>query len=304
MNRQLRFGIITIQNVPYATLVEQWRRIEGMGFDSVWLADHFVNPRQPGQPWLEAWTLLAALATQTNRIRIGTLITPFPLRNPALLAREALTVDHISNGRLNLGIGSGQPGDPSYKMAGVEDYEPPERVARFREVVEIVDSLLRNEETTYEGRYYKVEGAMMNPRPAQQPRPPLTIAALGPTMLKIAATYADTWNTYAGRGVGPEEVPGAVAERSRLLDEQCAQIGRNPDEINRSLLVFGGTTSAGPFSSVGAFEDLVGTFRKIGMNEFIFYYPPSEWYPGGGNEQEAIFERVVSEVIPAMRKAE
>src|SRR5207249_7573886 len=102
MPHQLRFGIITLQNAPWPTMVERWQHIEGLGFDSLWLADHFVNSYQPSQFWLEAWTLLSALAAQTSRIRIGTLVTPVGLRNPAVLARQALTVDHISNGRLAL----------------------------------------------------------------------------------------------------------------------------------------------------------------------------------------------------------
>src|SRR5215210_1654716 len=118
MSRQARFGIITIQNAPWATMVERWQHIEALGFDSVWVADHYVNPYQPTQPWFDGWTLLTALATQTTTIRLGALVTNITLHNPAVLARRALTVDHISNGRLEVGLGSGGAGDVSYPMTG------------------------------------------------------------------------------------------------------------------------------------------------------------------------------------------
>lgn len=131
--------------------MRRWQFIESLGFDSVWLADHFVDPYQPDSPWFEAWTLLGALATETRTIRIGTLATSMPLRNPALLARQAITVDHISNGRLEVGLGAGVRRDPVHSMIGIENWFSAERVARFREAVEIVDRSLRGETVDYEG---------------------------------------------------------------------------------------------------------------------------------------------------------
>ena len=110
MNRQIRFGIFTAQNAPWEKMVERWRYIEELGFDSVWIGDHFVAFDEPRSPWFEAWTLLAGLATQTTHIRFGPLVTPIPFRNPAFLARQAVTIDHLSHGRLELGLGTGLPG--------------------------------------------------------------------------------------------------------------------------------------------------------------------------------------------------
>jgi alkanesulfonate monooxygenase SsuD/methylene tetrahydromethanopterin reductase-like flavin-dependent oxidoreductase (luciferase family) len=281
-------------------MVERWQHIEDLGFDSLWLADHFVNSYQPSQFWLEAWTLLSALAAETSRIRIGTLVTPIGLRNPAVLARQALTVDHISNGRLELGLGAGVADDTGYAMIGLPDWEPPERVAHFREAVEIIDSMLRNEVTTYDGSHYRIKEAYMRPAPIQQPRPPLTLAALGPSMLKIAAKYADRWNTYVLPGGTPEEAVLAIRERNDRLDEACAKVGRDPGEVVRSLLFYG-RSSGNPFASVDAFQDLVGRYRETGISEFIFYYPTEEFYKPANEDQPQVFERVAREVIPALR---
>ena len=299
MSSQMKFGVITIQNTGWPTILQRWQHIEQLGFDSVWVADHFVNHRQPHSPWLEAWSLLPALAAITSTIRIGTLVTPFALRSPAMLARQALTVDHISNGRLELGLGAGTATDASYAMLGIDDYSPAERVARFRETVEIIDAMLRNEVTTYEGKYYRVNGLVTRPAPVQQPRIPITIAALGPAMLKITARYADRWNTYASGS--PKEALEATRQRNEMLDQYCLQLGRDPAEIIRSYLAYGATTTGSPFDSVGAFEDLVGGLREIGINEIVCYYPPSEWYPRGNPGQNDTFEQIATEVIPKLR---
>jgi len=297
MNQKLRFGIITLQNVSWEKQVERWRYIESLGFDTVWLADHFVNPHQPTEPWFEAWTLLAGLATQTTRIRIGTLITPITWRNPAFLARQALTIDHISHGRLEIGLGTGVSGrDVSHRMTGIEDWAPSERVARFREVVEIIDQLLRNRVTTYLGRYYQLRDATMTPPPVQKPRPPITIGAMGSDMLKHVARYADTWNSFGGSpDMSKEEKLEKTRQRNALLNEYCAKIGRDPQTLRRSLLVF--LPEAGIiFDSVDTFLDIVQRYRDVGITEFIFYYPFSD-------KQLSTFERIARDVIPKLRAA-
>ncbi len=262
-----------------------------------------MNPRQPRTSWLEAWSLLAALAAHTSRIRIGTLVTPFTLRHPALLARQAMTVDRISAGRLELGLGAGSQHDPSWRMLGVGAWEPAELVRRFREYVGMVDSLLRNESTTISGHYYQLEDVAISPGPVQKPRPPLTIAALGPSMLKTAARYADRWNTFLGSSESTKEAVGTIRERNKMLDEACAQLGRDPQEIIRSLLLLDRTTPTSPFSSINSFEETIGRFREGGITDFIFYYPPDEWYPVGGEGQEEVVRQVATEIVPRLRQS-
>lgn len=307
--RELRFGVITLPHVPWPRLVEQWQRLEDLGFDSAWDCDHFVDPYAPAEPWFEGWTLLAALAARTSRIRLGPLVTTIAYRNPAILAREAVTVDHVSGGRLELAIGAGgAPLDAS--MTGADLWEAPERVRRFREFVVIVDALLRNEVTSYQGRYYRVQEARMRPAPVQRPRPPLTLAAEGPTALKLVAEYADRWVSYglhARSGVtDARQLAAHMRRRNEALDELCAARGRDPRAIARCLLV--GLTAEAPFASLDAFGEFVGRYREAGVSEFIVYWLPEELRGQGFYRDKAerlasgeMLERVAREALPKLR---
>jgi alkanesulfonate monooxygenase SsuD/methylene tetrahydromethanopterin reductase-like flavin-dependent oxidoreductase (luciferase family) len=248
-------------------MIERWQYLEANGLDGIMLADHFVNFANPTAPWYEGWTTLAALATQTKTIRIGVL-SSIPWRNPAFLARQAMTVDHISNGRLDLGLGAGAPGivDISYAMTGTPDWPPKERVDRFREAVEIIDQLLRYPETTYLGLYYQIERAIINPHPVQKPRPPLMVSGNGPRMLKIAAQYADTWNTFGGIEIKSfEEMLLLTRERNARLDNYCAEIGRDPTTLLRSVLIYTNEEYQRIYSVSGAFEEIVKRYQEIGI---------------------------------------
>jgi alkanesulfonate monooxygenase SsuD/methylene tetrahydromethanopterin reductase-like flavin-dependent oxidoreductase (luciferase family) len=298
MTKQIRFGIMSIQDRPWPTMVEHWKHIEALGYDSVWVGDHFLNPHAIEENWFDGWSVLAALATQTSTIRIGTLVTNIIYRNPALIARQAQTLDHISGGRLELGIGATSERDPSQAMLGIEAWSTPERVRRFKEVVEIVDAMLRQEVTSYQGRYYQVKEARLRPASIQKPRPPLTLAAMGPTTLKVAARYADTWNTYGGWGLTAQQNLESLRQCSAQLDEYCAQIGRDPQEIRRSFLV--GVTGDTPFASLQAFYDFIGRYREIGISEFIFYYD-YPYFPVDKSMDRAMLERIATDAIPVIK---
>jgi alkanesulfonate monooxygenase SsuD/methylene tetrahydromethanopterin reductase-like flavin-dependent oxidoreductase (luciferase family) len=297
MNSKLRFGIFQLQNRPWAALAENCKKVESLGYDSFWVGDHFVNGHALEEDWFDGWSILTALAAQTHTIRMGTLVSNIIYRNPAVLAKQALTVDHISQGRLNLGIGATTERDPSHAMTGVEVWKAAERVQRFREVIEIVDQMLRNELTTYHGRYYTITGALMKPPPIQKPRPPLTIAAIGPITLKVAAKYADTWNTYGGWNMTRQQTYDSLRERCDQLEQYCSQIGRDPNTITRSFLV--GLTEDTPFASMDAFRDFIGRYREIGFGEFIFYYdcPPM---PADKCLTIEMLERIATEGIPTL----
>lgn len=290
MGRELRFGICTDQNLPFDSLVERWQYFESLGFDSVWDCDHFNQPSRPAGPYFEGWTLLAALAARTKRIRIGVLVSSNTFRHPALLAQQAVTLDHISNGRLEVGLGAGWF-VPEHERFGIPFPPPGERVGRFHEAVRIVDSLLRNETTTFEGRYYRLEGAYVRPAPLQKPRPPLMLGAHRRRMLRICAEYADSWNSFGS--------VGEMRERNELLDEHCATIGRDPQEIRRSFYAWAAQMEEqglpDPWESVGAFEDVVGRYREVGVDEFVIDQPRPE--------QFTVLEQVAAEVVPRLRRS-
>lgn len=279
------FGIQTLQNCTWPELKERWARFESLGFDSLWLPDHFVPTAHPDGPWFEAWTLLGALAMVATRPRIGVLVSSNTFRHPPLLAKMAVTVDHISDGRLELGIGAGWF-VPEHEMFGLDFPPTKELVDRYMEAVRLIDQYLRNDRTSFDGAYYTLRDAPNRPAPLQQPRPPLMLGAHGPRMIRFAARYADTWNS---RGT-PEE----IRQRNETLDEACAKIGRDPREITRSLLyVIAQMPEEQPWASVDAFEDFVGRFGEAGMSDFILQPPPPE--------QFAIVERIAHDVIPRLR---
>jgi F420-dependent oxidoreductase-like protein len=281
---RLGFGICTDQNQPWDVLRDNWRWYEDLGFDSVWDCDHFQQPSRPHGPYYEGWTLLAALAARTERIRVGVLVSCNTFRHPALLAKEAMTVDHVSNGRVELGIGAGWYA-PEHEAFGISFPEPAELVARYREAVEVIDLLLRQDVTTYEGRYYQVHDAPFRPRPIQQPRPPLTLGAHGRKMLRIVAEHADRWNSHGS--------VDEMRERNQILDEHCADIGRDPATILRSLYGWAKLLPTDPWASVEAFQDVIGQYRDAGINEFIIDAPR--------DDQRETFERIARDLIPALR---
>jgi len=192
LKKELRFGAFPAQVAPFKELVKQWKFCEEAEFDSIWIADHFAHWNKGLEPFWESWSLLSAIACYTSKIRFGTMVTNMTWRHPAWLARQALTIDHISNGRLEIGLGSGSHGSADQKMIGVEDWTTKERVERFREYIEIMDLLLRNPVTTYTGEYYQIKEAYMAPESVQKPRPPFLIGTRGTKMLKIVAQFADT----------------------------------------------------------------------------------------------------------------
>ena len=167
--------------------------------------------------------------------------------------------------------------------------------------------MLRNPTTTYTGQYYQIKDAAMSPGSIQQPRPPLTLAAAGPSTLKVAARYADTWNSFGKFNATAEEGLAITRERGQLLDECCAKIGRDPQTIRRSFL--SGITADKPFASLQAFYDFVGRYQEIGISEFLFYWLPEEGHPvmvekglnGVCITSRDMLERIATEAIPALK---
>jgi alkanesulfonate monooxygenase SsuD/methylene tetrahydromethanopterin reductase-like flavin-dependent oxidoreductase (luciferase family) len=261
--------------------VERWQLYEQLGFESAWLCDHLIQPSRPQGPYFEAWTLLAALAARTEKIRIGVLVTSNTFRHPALLAKQVVTVDHISKGRLELGLGAGWY-EPEHVMFGIRFPETKELVERFAEAVELIDLTLRNDVSSYAGRYYQTNDLRNRPAPLQRPRPPLLLGAFGPRMLRIVARHADIWNAFG--------TPDEMRERNQLLDQHCREIGRDPETLDRSLYHWVLKPEDDPWRSEQAFFDVVGPYIEAGINQFIFDQPP--------DDEIELLERIAADVLP------
>ena len=286
--QRMYFGLCTDQNLPFDTLVERWRYFERLGFDSVWDCDHFNETGREEGPYFEGWTTLAALAALTTSIRIGVLVSCNTFRHPGLLAQQAMTVDHISKGRLELGLGCGYT-DGEHSRFGIELPPPGARRRMFHEAVQIIDSLFRNETTTFNGHYYQLDGAYVRPAPVQKPGPPLTIGAHKTRKLRICAEYAAAWNASGSI----EE----MHERGEILDGHCRDLGRDPAEVRHGWYGWASKMKAqglpDAWESVDAFEELVGRYGESGVNEFLIDAPPPDRFP--------VLEKVAVDVIPGLR---
>jgi alkanesulfonate monooxygenase SsuD/methylene tetrahydromethanopterin reductase-like flavin-dependent oxidoreductase (luciferase family) len=284
----LRFGLTRFaqSNVDW---YEKALRAEQCGFDVLWAPDHLFHFQRPDEPLLDGWVTLAAWAAITTRIRVGTLITNLSWRSPVLVARAAAAIDQVSGGRLELGLGAGAFEDQA--MAGVLEMPPGERVARLAEGVAVIDRLLRGEVTPFAGRFTRYQAASMAPGCVQAPRPPITIGANRDNALRIAARYADAWNTWGGFELSVEEFFEATVNRSRRLDQYCADIGRDPSTLRRSLLLHPRFVDV--WADEVAAESLVERFHEVGFTEFVFGWPPEHRMP--------VFEHFVEEVMPRLQ---
>jgi alkanesulfonate monooxygenase SsuD/methylene tetrahydromethanopterin reductase-like flavin-dependent oxidoreductase (luciferase family) len=301
----VRYGVLNFSDGrPYRLLAERWRRFEDLGFDSAWIADDLLVA---GYADFEPWTLLAGLARETERIRIGTLISTIRIRHPTFLAAQAVTLDHVSNGRAALGIGAGEPEQNG--PAGNPAWSARETLERLAEQAWILHDLLHGRPVVHPVGYYPTTVPEM---PAPIVRPPLVIAAHGSIGLRAAARYADTWNCLGGQryqgGPNPDSTAGrrtlaeCVVETERLMervDEACAEVGRDPSTLGRSILAF--HPAVDPFASVDAFDEYTGAHAHLDLEEITLYWPPLSAL---GAElpspvDEARFERVAAQRILA-----
>lgn len=303
--RSLRFDMFAWQVVPWPVMRDDVRYLEALGIGTVWIGDTYTMPPSYGGAVLEAWTTLAALASCTERVRLGTMVSDIPLRHPAMLAKQAATVDCISGGRLDLGVGPGDNFSGEITSLGLPSLAPGARVDRLLEAVEVIDRLLRGQELTFHGEYYHLDQATLSPAPVQRPRPPLAIAAQGKRGLRIAAEYADIWVTMPS-GKTKEERLQSVRERNVILNEQCSELGRDPEAVERACLPgWGGPDT--PFTSSDAFEDFVGRYREAGMQRFIFSFgsaatppPYQEWVAAGAWTSRDSLEAFAAQAMTAM----
>ena len=294
-----RFQILTLPGRPWADYRDQVLHVERLGFDIAAVPDHFCDWANPPAPWLECWTLMAALAVETSTIRLSTNVTQIPLRNPGVLAHQAVTVDHISDGRVELGLGTGLMIDPGTEMVGLPNWSNAERAARFGEYIELLGLLLRDDVTSFEGQFYSAAEAVMNPSSVQRPRLPVIAAALGPVMMRHTARHADGWNTMSFAPDFAVQLD-ELTERNAHMDVLCADLGRDPGSLRRTVNLFDAEARAAGgrlrvYDDPGLLEHLIGSLADAGYTEFGLYYPSDR-------AQIDAFERVATEVIPTLRR--
>ena len=298
--RSLAFGVLTFQALAYVELRSDAEFAEKIGLDAVWLADQAVPDRLP---ILEAWTALAALAADTSRIRLGTLITNVAIRNPMMLARQALTVDQISEGRLDVGIGAGYYQD-DHRWLGIDYLDAPGRVQRLTEVAEVLDRGLRGERVTFNGAYVQLDDAP-SLVPVQLPRPPIWIAVHGAKSLQLAARLGDGAASVGDEGVGVDQSLTRFRERMKRLDEICVEQGKDPRGLRRCYLA--GFADEAVFSSTESAADFIGSFAEAGATDFVFglaNHSQPAFEAGVTSGQIATrekLERVVADVVPKFR---
>lgn len=250
-------------------------RMEDTAFDTAWIGDTLGDWRDRSAPLLDAWVTLGALASETEDLELGMLVTNLAWRDPVQVARFAMTVDQLSNGRFVLGLGCGQVDDQLMAGADVHAMPAKERVDRLEEGAEVIDRLLRQDTSDFAGRFTQYSNAAMAPGCVQQPRLPLVLAGNGPRITKMAARMADTWNAWIDI-TDVDEFHRGIGERCAMLDDYLAEIGREPASLTRSLLAFDEAFDA--WSDPSAVPRLVEQFTPLGFTEFIFYPPaPGQW---------------------------
>ncbi|MEV8098292.1 LLM class flavin-dependent oxidoreductase [Kitasatospora sp. NPDC085879] len=270
-----------------------WRRAEDLGFHAAYTYDHLSWRTFRDAPWFGAVPTLTAAATATERIRLGTLVTSPNFRHPVTLAKDLLTVDDVSDGRLTVGIGAGGTGFDA-TATGQQPWSPKERADRFGEFLPLLDELLTTDATTREGTYYSAVEARNIPGCVQRPRVPFYVAATGPRGLRLAAEYGQGWVTY-GDPKGPADVPvdqapAVVGAQLAKLAAACEARGRDAAELEKVLLQ--GSTAERPLVSLDAFVDWAGTYRELGITELVIHWP----VPDSIFENDlAVFEKIATE---------
>ena len=277
--KPISFGIKTApQHTTYEEILQVWRQADqNPAFEHAWLFDHYAPIFSDlDGPCLEGWTTLAALAAETKRIRLGLMVTGNTYRHPAVLASIAATVDIVSNGRLDLGIGAGW-NEYEHASMGIPLYAPGERIRRLDEACQIIKLLYTQHLTTFEGRYYQLREARREPKPVQKPSPPFVIGGGGEQLpLRVVAKHADVWN-FAGGTV--EDFKRKV----RILGEHCEKVGRDMQQIKLSAQV------RVDYDNLAETAEITQRFIDAGANHFV--YTLSSPYP------QDIVARIADEVV-------
>lgn len=274
----MRIGVVILPEQRWAEAQGVWKRAEELGFAHAWTYDHLAWRSLRDSPWYSAFPVLTAAAGVTSTIRLGPLVASPNFRHPVSFAREIISLDDVSAGRLTVGIGSGGEGwDAS--ILGQEPWSRRERADRFEDFVSLTDKLLREREVTSSDGFYVANGARTYPGCVQRPRVPFAVAGTGPRSIRLAVKYGDIWVTTGGD----------LRAQTARLEEACQTAGRDATSLDR--LVLTGPELEPGLSSPDAFDDTVGQYAELGFTDLVVHWPRAE-PPYAGDP--ATFERIFS----------
>jgi alkanesulfonate monooxygenase SsuD/methylene tetrahydromethanopterin reductase-like flavin-dependent oxidoreductase (luciferase family) len=276
--RAVRVGVLILPEHHWPDAAEKWSRAEALGFDHAWTFDHIAWRELRDSTWFAAVPTLAAAAAVTSTIRIGTLVASPNFRHPVPFARELLTLDDISGGRLTVGIGAGAEGWDT-TVLGQEPWGMSERQERFAEFVDLLDQLLVRREVSFTGRYWTAHEARTYPGCVQRPRVPFAIAATGPRSMRVAAKHASVWVTNGDRShEGPPLAAPAgaevVARQLRDFERACEAVDRDPVAIDK--LVLTGPRLDSGLQSSDDFATVVSAYEQVGVTDIVVPWPRPE----------------------------
>ncbi|MFJ7301732.1 LLM class flavin-dependent oxidoreductase [Streptomyces sp. NPDC099088] len=274
-----------------------WQRAEQLGFHTAYTYDHLSWRTFREGPWFGALPTLTAAAGVTERLRLGTLVTSPNFRHPVPLAKELISLDDISDGRITLGIGAGGSGFDATAL-GQDPWTPRERADRFGEFVPLLDRLLTEDSVSYSGNFYSAHEAYDIPGCVQRPRLPFAVAATGPRGLKLAARHGQAWVTTGDPKLyetgTPDQSVQAIRGQIDKLADACAGIGRDVAELDKILLTGFTPDRARPLESVDAFVDFAGRHAALGFTDLVIHWPiPDSDFAA----DQKIFERIAMEAV-------
>ncbi len=295
----MRFSFWPNPSQSYEDVLKLAQHVEQTGWDGIWYADHFMaNAPDTSTPWPEAWTTLAAIGAKVPRLRLGTLVMGNTYRHPAIVAKMAATLDHISGGRAVLGLGSGWQ-ENEHKQYGIPFYTVGERLARLDEACQVIKLLFNEKKSDFDGRFYQLQDATLAPKPIQNPLPLLIGGGGEKVTLKITAKYADEWNVWGD--------VDTLRAKMEILDQHCADVGRDPKEIKRTAVALLFMSEDPKFleqmrnsnlqqaTIIGTPEevrDIVGEYENIGVDELIV----PDFTLGTGDKKIATLDQFISDV--------
>lgn len=291
----MRVGIVILPEYRWWAAEPKWRAVESYGFDHAWTYDHVGWRSLVDGPWFGAVPTLTAAATVTERIELGTFVASPHFRHPVPFTREVTALDDISDGRFLLGVGAGVRSGHDTEVLGAEPLSDKELVDRFGEFLELLDTILVREHTTWHGRYYTAVDARSAPGTVHRPRVPFVVAANGPRSIGLAARFGQGWLTGGPKTDDLDEWWRGVADRAERLTEAMDRNARAPRSVRRYLSL----DSAPLYSlvSVSCFADMVGRATQLGFTDVIAHWPRADGVFAG---RESVLEQVAADVLPTL----